>query len=138
MPSTTPDLRIATVRGLGGSESGRLTTDGKVSRGIVSAFPSSFTSVVGSPAGGVLAAGFGSAGHMASNFGAGGRRVCGGTPKGGATGERADSAPADDGADDGAPAGCSASAMSSSMLSGASGLGSFGAANCDERSSPEG
>src|SRR5215831_4734499 len=88
MPSTTPDLRMATARGFVGSglNSG-LGALPNISRGKVSERGSSFGSAFGS----ADLAGFGSDGHMASKFGASGAR---GGADGGGAGQGARPSPA--------------------------------------------
>src|SRR5262249_3221057 len=130
MPSTTPDLRMATACGFGGSGSAPRPAAGNSSCGAASG--------VGSLAAGALGPGFGSAGHMASKLGGSG----GGTGAGGEVrhdgGGSLLAAPPDPLAPAGGDPGDSRGdneTSPSTATDGSSGLRSFGAENRDARSS---
>src|SRR5512140_2651170 len=156
MPSTTPDLRIATVRGFAISGSARLVA-GKASRASASDFGSGFGAPAGVPADGPLAlfpstlpSTFPSAGHMASKLAGCGRALgplgpVGAPGAAGALGAAggvrqsnvSDVRSSDPGgitADAGAPCGWRGDSEISSS-SGASGLGSDGAKDWSSPSS---
>src|SRR5258708_19251133 len=84
MPSTAPDVRMATARGFWSSRSARLGEVPPASR----ADESTFGSGLNSPAGGLFG-NFPSAGHMASKLAVWSGRACGGGPEStGGGGER--------------------------------------------------